>query len=171
MESITGVPLATFRLGIWRLGGASFVLRARKAPVVIVDPVLRMPPGGRPAGRPTGDMPPFPASQLQADIVLLTSVRPERFDPSTLDKSLARSKAWFTGPAGVGAELERMGITPDRFSAAAPGKRANFDNLAIEGRACAAGRTDISFRVAGSPAATRKLMSVRPGLFRRRSLP
>ena len=64
MHPITGVPLATFRLGLWRLGRASFILRVRGAPVVAVDPVLKPVPGVHTEGRPTGDAPPFPASEF-----------------------------------------------------------------------------------------------------------
>jgi len=148
MNAIIGVPLAKFKMGLWRLGGASFILRARGAPVVAVDPVLKLPPGGRPEFGPAGAIPPFPPAELQADVVLYTSAKPERFDAATVEKSQMKTKAWFSGPAAVCGELEKMGMPPARFGAAVPGKRMDFDKLSIEYRACAPGREDASFLVA-----------------------
>lgn len=162
MLAITGVPLGTFRLGLWRLGRASFVLRVRGAPVLVVDPVLKPVPGVRVEGRPSGDAPPFPASELQGDLVLLTSARPERFDPATIDKSSIRTRAWFSGPADTATELVRMGIPAERFAEAIPGKRFDFEKLSVEVRACAPGRADASFLVTATEPGTRFYFAADP---------
>lgn len=155
MQPVTDFPLATFRLGLWRLGRASFILRVRGAPVVAVDPVLRAVPGIKVEGRPTADFPPFPAGELQADLVLLTSARPERFDPATIDKSPMRARAWISGPAGTSTDLVRMGIPAERFAESLPGKRFDFEKVAVEVRTCAPGRADASFLVTATESGTR----------------
>jgi mycothiol synthase len=149
MDTITGFPLAKFRLGLWRLGNASFVLRSRGAPVVAIDPVLRIPP---PAG---AAVPPFPPSDFRADVVVISGSRPERFDIGTVNKSPAKAQAFFAGPAEVVARLESIGIPSSRLGLMEPGKRMEFEGLVVEGRPCAAGREGVSILATAAESGTR----------------
>lgn len=142
MNTITGVPLAKFRMGLWRLGNASFVVRSRGAPVLAIDPVLRVSPAGL-----AGGLPPFPPAEFDADVVVFSGSRPERFDIGTVNKSPSKAKAFFSGPADVCARLESIGIPSSRIGVFEPGKRMDFEGLTVEGRPCAPGREGVSVLV------------------------
>jgi len=149
MNSILEFPLVKFRMGLWRLGNASFVMRSRGAPVIAVDPVLRFP---APAGSAN---PPFVPAEFNADVVIISGSTPEKFDIGTINRSPAKSKAFFAAPSDVCARLESIGIPSSRVGLLEPGKRMEFDGVIVEGRACAAGRNGISILVTAAESGTR----------------
>ena len=131
MQSIISYPLATFRMGLWRLGQASCVLRSRRGPTVVVDPYLTD-SAGRDAPRLSRRFPPpFPPEELSADLVLITHNHIDHLDPGTLAPSPALKSAVFCGSPVTCAALEKLGVASDRLVKMEPGASGELKGVKV----------------------------------------
>jgi len=115
MEEILSFPLHLFRLGLWRLGQSSLVLRPRGGPVIAVDPLLTDSLPETPPARRRRIPPPFPPERLEAGVVVVTHNHPDHFDAGVLSSASLRAGAMFLGPASVLDRLSRLGVPAARL--------------------------------------------------------
>jgi len=131
MQGILAYPLATFRMGLWRLGQASCVLRFRRGLTVVVDPYLTDSCGVNAPRMARRFPPPFPPEDLAADVVLITHDHLDHLDPGTLRPSPALKTAVFCGSPVVCAALEKLGVPVDRLTEMEPGDSADLKGVKV----------------------------------------
>jgi L-ascorbate metabolism protein UlaG (beta-lactamase superfamily)/ribosomal protein S18 acetylase RimI-like enzyme len=132
MNRIRSFPLATFTTGVWRLGQAGIAIRLRNGPTVVVDPYLTDSAAKLSPFFSRKTPPPFPPSGLMADVVLITHTHIDHLDPATIGESPVRQHARFLGPPSACAELEKLGVRPDRLTEVEPGETWEADGLSIQ---------------------------------------
>jgi L-ascorbate 6-phosphate lactonase len=132
MKTIISKDLLPSEAAIWWLGQAGYVIRAAGLTVVI-DPYLSNSAGeGSPRFSRLYD-PPVKASELEADIYIITHDHLDHLDPETLSHYAYKENTCFVAPRLAAKKLSILGIPENRIVVVGVGEQWIHEGLEING--------------------------------------
>lgn len=124
-------------LAVWFLGQNSFVLKARKGPLMIIDPYLTDSCGVKYQDSPfrlNRQLPVFiEPEDLDVDLVLFTHSHEDHFDAETLTRLQIKGSSLFIGPWEAYTQFEDFGIPQSHGRLIHPNQVLDVDGVKIRG--------------------------------------